>query len=153
MIKINVSRIKELRQCTQLGMSDCKNALVEANDDMDKAIEILRKKGLKKVNKVADRATDEGKVVSYVHNNKIGVLVEINCETDFATSNREFETFCNDISIQIASMNPFDRQDLMKQNFVKDNSKTISNMQEELIAKLGENIQIKRFTRYELGKQ
>ena len=197
-MSISASQIKELRERTGSGMSDCKKALVECSGDMDKAIEMLRKKGLAKAAKKAGRTATEGLVTSYIHqNNRVGVLLETNCETDFVARNEDFVTFTKEVSLQIAAMNPSYvnanevpdseiekeraiRMDtakesgkpeqvigkivdgqikkwlkelcLMDQPWVKDDKKSISDLQKEIVAKLGENIQIRRFSRYELGE-
>ena len=106
MAKITAAMVKELRERTQAGMLDCKKALKEVDGDMDKAIEFLRKKGLSKAAKKAGRAATEGAVVSYIHGGRVGVLVEINCETDFVGKNEAFQAFCKDVALQVAAMNP-----------------------------------------------
>ncbi len=198
MAEVTATLIKDLRERTGAGMSDCKKALVEVSGDMDKAIDYLRAKGLSKAAKKAGREATEGAVVSYIHGGgKIGVLVEINCETDFVARNEDFVAFTKDVALQIAAMNPmFVRKDevaedvvarektvlvakaaesgkpeavvqkmvdgqlskwlkeicLLDQPFVKNPDKTIEQLQQELIAKIGENIKIRRFTRFELGE-
>ncbi len=197
-MEVTATLIKDLRERTGAGMSDCKKALVEVNGDMDKAIDYLRAKGLAKAAKKAGREATEGAVVSYIHGGgRIGVLVEINCETDFVARNEDFVTFTKEVALQIAAMNPmFVRKDevstdvvekekavliakakesgkpeaiaqkmvdgqiskwmkeicLMDQPFVKDPDKTIEQIQQELVAKIGENIKIRRFVRFELGE-
>jgi len=107
MADITSGMVKELRERTQAGMLDCKKALKETDGDMDKAIDFLRKKGLSKAAKKAGRAATEGAVVSYIHpNNRVGVLLEVNCETDFVSSNPDFQAFCKDVAMQIAAMAP-----------------------------------------------
>jgi len=195
---VTAAMIKELRERTGAGMADCKKALVECDADADKAIEYLRKKGLAKAAKKAGRIATEGAVVSYIHaGGRIGVLVEINCETDFVARNDDFQAFTREVALQIAAMNPqFVRSEevstevvekersirmatamqsgkpepvvqkivdgqikkwmqeicLVDQPWVKDDKKTITTLTQELVAKLGENIHIRRFTRYELGE-
>jgi elongation factor Ts len=197
-MEITATLIKDLRERTGAGMSDCKKALTEVGGDMDKAIDYLRTKGLAKAAKKAGREATEGAVVSYIHGGgRIGVLVEINCETDFVARNEDFQTFTRDVALQIAAMNPqFVRKDevsqdvidrerdvllakakesgkpepvvqkmvdgqiskwmkeicLLDQAWVKDPDKTIDQVQQELIAKIGENIKIRRFVRFELGE-
>ena len=198
MAQITTAQIKELRERTQAGMLDCKKALKETDGDMDKAIEFLRKKGLSKAAKKAGRIASEGAVVSYIHPNKrVGVLLEVNCETDFVAKNEDFIAFCNDVAMQVAAMSPdavrreeidgsevekertllrekalgegkpekivdrivdgqinkwYSEHVLLEQKFVKEDKKTVEDIQKEITAKIGENIQIRRFVRYELGE-
>jgi elongation factor Ts len=201
-MEINATMIKDLRERTGAGMSDCKKALTEVSGDMDKAIDYLRAKGLAKAAKKAGREATEGLVVSYVHGGgRIGVLVEVNCETDFVARNEDFVGFTKDVAMQIAAMAPqYVRKEeipadaiekekavlvakakedpknankpeqvlakitegqvtkwmkeicLLDQSFVKNPDKTIDQLQQELIAKIGENIKIRRFVRFELGE-
>jgi elongation factor Ts len=197
-MEVTATLIKDLRERTGAGMADCKKALVEASGDMEKAIDYLRAKGLSKAAKKAGREATEGSVVSYIHaGGRIGVLVEINCETDFVARNEDFQGFTRDVAMQIAAMSPlFVNKDevsedviarerevllakaketgkpepviqkmvdgqiskwtkeicLLDQNFVKNPDKTINDLQQELIAKIGENIKIRRFVRFELGE-
>jgi len=105
-MKVTAAMVKELRERTGAGMLDCKKALKEVDGDMDKAIDFLRKKGLSKAAKKAGRVATEGAIVSYVHSGRVGVLLEVNCETDFAAKNERFQEFCHDVCLQIAAMNP-----------------------------------------------
>jgi elongation factor Ts len=196
--EITAAMIKELRERTGAGMADCKKALMETDGDMDKAVDYLRAKGLAKAAKKAGREATEGLVVSYIHGGgRIGVLLEVNCETDFVARNEDFQAFTREVALQIAAMNPqFVRKDevsqdvidreravlvakakesgkpepvvqkmvdgqiskwmkeicLLDQSWVKDPDKTIEQVQQELIAKIGENIKIRRFVRFELGE-
>jgi elongation factor Ts len=198
MAEVTATMIKDLRERTGAGMADCKKALQECEADAEKAIDYLRKKGLAKAAKKAGREATEGAVVSYIHGGgRIGVLVEINCETDFVARNDDFVGFTKDVAMQIAAMNPqFVRKEevdemtvarersvliekakesgkpeaiaakmvegqiakwmkeicLLDQSFVKNPDKTIEQIQQELIAKIGENIKIRRFVRFELGE-
>lgn len=195
---IKAADVKALRDKTGAGMMDCKKALVEAKGDLEKANEILREKGIATAAKKSGRIAAEGIVTSYIHGNgRIGVLLEVNIETDFAAKNEDFQQFAKDIAMQIAAMNPqFVRREdvpadvvdkekailksqalnegkpeaivdkiiegridkffkqicLIEQPFVKDSDKTVSELTTELIAKIGENIKIRRFTRYEMGE-
>ena len=150
---VTVELIKELRERTGVGMSDCKNALVESNGDLDAAIDILRKKGIAKAAKRAGKIAAEGAVGSYIHGaGKIGVLVEVNCETDFVAKNPEFGTLARDIAMQVASMNPTDVAELLEQDFIKDPSMTIEGYLKSVSGKIGEKFVIQRFVRYEVGK-
>lgn len=148
---ISAQQIKELREKTQAGFADCKTALEEANGDMKKAEEILRKKGFEKAAKKADRDTDQGIVESYVHQTgKVGVLVTILCETDFVARTDEFKHLAHEVAMQIAAMNPKNVEALLKQEYIRDGSKTINDMVTDTIAKLGENIKISEFSRLEI---
>jgi elongation factor Ts len=197
MANITAAMVKELRQVTAAGMLDCKKALVETDGDIDKAIDFLRKKGLSKAAKKSDRIAAEGIVASYIHGNRIGVIIEVNSETDFVAKNEEFQNFARDIAMQIAAQKPayikpedvpsavvekektilreqalnegkpekivdkmvegrikkfYDENCLLNQHFIKDPDKTIQDLLNELIAKIGENLIIRRFTRYEVGE-
>ncbi|MCM8792044.1 MAG: translation elongation factor Ts [Candidatus Omnitrophica bacterium] len=173
---VNLNLIKKLRELTSASINDCRKALEEAEEDLDKAIHILRQRGLEIAQEKKDRAVREGRIESYVHlGNKIGVLVEINCETDFVARNEEFIRFSKDVAMQIAAQAPLyinkediptvelekhkdDLQDylknvcLLEQPFIKNPAITIRDYLAELIAKIRENIVIRRFTRYRLGE-
>jgi len=198
-MNISAQMVKELRTKTSAGMMDCKKALKATEGDIEKAIEYLRKKGMDTASSKLNRQALNGAVGSYIHlYGKIGVLVEINCETDFVANTKEFKEFVKDIAMQITASNPkfISREDvpngtiekekeifyaqveksgkpatiiekivegkmekyfkencLKKQIFIKDNSKNINQLLLELITKLGENIVIKRFARFELGEE
>lgn len=198
MAEISIALIKELREKTGAGMMDCKKALQESNGDVEKAIAWLREKGIANAEKKSGRIAAEGIVESYIHGNgRVGVLVEVNVETDFASGNAEFKDFVRDVAMQIAAMNPqwISREDvpqealdkeseivrnqalnegkpekivdkivegrmskfyaencLLEQSFVKDDSKTIQQLLTDKIVRIGENISIRRFTRYEMGE-
>ncbi|ABB14340.1 translation elongation factor Ts [Carboxydothermus hydrogenoformans] len=195
---ITSQMVKELRERTGAGMMDCKRALEEANGDMEKAIEILRQKGLAAAAKKAGRIATEGVVEAYIHGGgRIGVLVEINCETDFVAKTDEFKSFARDIAMQIAAAKPeyvrredvpqeviekereilraqalnegkpanvvekmvegrlekfFKEVCLLEQPFIKNPDITVKDLLTEKIAKIGENINIRRFVRFELGE-
>jgi len=197
-MEISAGMVKELREMTGCGMMDCKKALVESNGNMDKAVEYLREKGLAAAAKKAGRIAAEGIVDSYIHGGgRIGVLVEVNIETDFAAKNTEFRTLVKDIAMQIAASNPLyvSREEippevvekekeilkaqainegkpeniaekmvagrlekyykqvcLLEQPFIKDTDKTVLDVINEKIAKIGEKISVRRFTRYEMGE-
>ena len=197
-MSITASLVKELREKTSAGMMDCKKALTETNGDFEKAVDWLRAKGLSKAAKKADRIAAEGLVGSYIHaGGRIGVLVEVNSETDFVARNEEFQTFVRDVAMHVAAVNPtylkldeipaedvekekavlkakaieegkkpefldkiLDGQIkkwaaencLMEQKFVKNPDKTISETLTDLVAKIGENLVIRRFVRFELGE-
>src|SRR3990172_3410185 len=177
MATISSDIVKELREKTGAGIMDCKRALADSGGDIEKAIDLLRQKGLSSAAKKASRETKEGVISSYIHGaGEIGVLVEVNCETDFVARNSEFQELVKDITMQIAASNPswVRREDvpadvldkivegkvekfyvdtcLLEQSFIKDPSVTINEMIQQKIAKIGENISVKRFTRYQLGE-
>ena len=132
---------------------DCKRALEDAKGDSKIAKEILKEKGAMIANKKAARATKEGLIESYIHGKgRIGVLLELNCETDFVARNPEFQELAHDLAMQISAMNPESVEDLMEQDFIKDPSMKINKLMESKISKIGENIQINRFVRYGLGE-
>ena len=195
---VSASAVKELRERTGAGMMDCKKALAESGGDLQKAVDYLRQKGLAAAAKKADRLAADGAVGAYVHpGGKIGVLVEINCETDFVARTAEFQALVKDIAMQVAAANPrvvrreeispdelekekaiyrqqaletgkpekvverivegkierfFSEICLLEQSFIKDPDKNITNVINDAIARLGENIQIRRFARYHLGE-
>lgn len=149
-MKITAQMIKDLREKTQAGFSDCKLALEESMGDMKKAEEVLRKKGFEKAEKKSDRETKAGLVESYVHGGRIGVLVTLLCETDFVARTDEFKTLAHEIALQVSSMNPKNIEALTKQDYIRDASKTIGDLVKETIAKVGENIQIGDFKRSEI---
>ncbi len=196
MAQITANLVKELRERTGLGMMECKKALTETNGDLEKAEVELRKSGLLKADKKAGRAATEGVIGSYIHNqDKIGVLIEINCETDFVARNENFRQFVKDVTLHIAAANPlylnpedvpaeviekerdiakaqikdkpeniiekivdgkvqkyFNEVCLLKQSFVKDPDLTIEDLLKQKVAEIGENIIIRRFTRYSVGE-
>ncbi|OGE79095.1 MAG: translation elongation factor Ts [Candidatus Doudnabacteria bacterium RIFCSPHIGHO2_01_FULL_46_14] len=198
MIKINSEQVKALREQTGAGVMDAKTALSESGGDVSAAVEVLRKKGVLKAGKKSDRATGQGLVESYIHGEgRIGVLLEINCETDFVARNQDFKALAHDLALHVAASNPlyvarenvptdlvekeksiyreqivaeskpaniiekivegklekyFQEICLLEQPFVKDPDITIKELVNQKIATIGENIQIRRFTRYVLGE-
>ncbi len=147
-MKLNATDIKKLREMTGAGFADCKNALEEAKGDLKKAESLLKEKGLAKAAKKGDRETGSGLVDTYVHlNGKIGVVLSVLCETDFVARTDEFKNLAHEVSMQIAAMDPKDEKELLAQDYIRDGSKTIGDLVKEAIAKLGENIQIGKFTR------
>jgi elongation factor Ts len=142
--------IKRLRDMTGAGVMEAKKALEEAAGDIDKAVSIIGERGLVRAEKKSDRATGAGALVTYIHNDRIGVLFELRCETDFVARLDEFKTLGHDIAMHIAAMDPADSAELLSQPFVKDASVTIDNLIKGVIAKTGENIQVGRFCRYAL---
>jgi elongation factor Ts len=167
--------IKRLREETSCGVIDCKKALEESQGDFTKAKDFLRKRGLEMAAKKSDRMAKEGRVEAYVHNgNKIGVMVEVNCETDFVARSEDFGRFTRDVALHIAALNPkyaksqdvpadvlAQQEDkdafikancLLSQAYVKDPGKNVQDLLNELVAKIGENIVVGRFVRYKLGE-
>ena len=167
-MELSVATIKELRERTGAGIMDCKRALEETSGDMDKAEELLTRQGIASAVKKATRSTEEGIVESYIHSGgRIGVLIEVNCETDFVARTDDFKELAHDIAMQVAAMSPSyvssddvpDGEDadsaetvLMCQPFIKDPSKSVQDLVNEGIGKLGENIRVRRFTRFSLGE-
>ena len=198
MAEISAAIVKQLREKTGAGMMDCKKALVEVEGNMEKAVEFLRKKGLATAQKRAGRALSEGIIQSYIHmTGKLGVMVEVNCETDFVAKNEDFQEFAKNIAMHIAASNPlgikpedvpeeiieneksiyraqalemgkpenildkivegklkkfYQENCLLNQPFVRDPDIAIADLMNDLIAKIGENITIKRFVRYQIGE-
>jgi elongation factor Ts len=153
MANIDIDTIKRLRELTGVGITDAKKALVDAGGDFDKALEAMRAKGLTKAEKRAEREARAGLVGTYSHDGRIGITVEVNCETDFVAKTDEFKELVKDMCLQICSMNPADTDELLKQPYVKDPSTTVEDYVKQHIAKLGENIVIRRFSRLELGEK
>lgn len=198
MADISAAMVKQLREKTGAGMMDCKNALSEVEGDVEKAIELLRKKGLATAQKRAGRALSEGIIQSYIHmTGKLGVIVEVNCETDFVAKNEDFQEFSKNIAMHIAATNPlgitpedlsqeiidkekeiyraqaldmgkpenvidkivegklkkfYQESCLLNQPYVRDTDISIADLLNQMIAKIGENISIKRFVRYQIGE-
>ena len=150
MAQVTAQLVKELRDTTQAGMMDCKKALIETDGDMEKAIELLREKGLAAAAKKASRIAADGMVEGYItEDGQIGVIVEINCETDFVAKTDNFKEFCAKIAKHIAVAAPADVDVLMQQKFVDDASKTITDMVSDATVAIGEKISIRRFARYQ----
>ena len=139
-----------MRDITSAGVMDCKRALQESDDDLDKAVAIIHEKGLAKAERKSERATGAGLLHSYIHNERVGVLLELRCETDFAARNPLFKELAHNLAMQIAAMNPADVKEFLAQNYVKDESLTIEALLKTTIAKIGENIRIEKFCRYEI---
>jgi elongation factor Ts len=148
-----LDELKVLREETGMGIMDIKRALEEAGGDVAKARTVLKERGAMMVAKKAQRTTKQGLIETYTHMGRIGAMVEVNCETDFVARNDEFKAFVHDLVLHIASMNPENLEELLNQPFFKDEALTIRQALDELVGKIGENIQIKRFCRYELGQE
>ena len=167
-MEIPAAAIKELREESGAGVMSCRNALLEAEGNIQKALEILKEQGVLKAQKKSDRSTNQGLIDSYIHGGRIGAIIEVNCETDFVARTDEFKELVHDLAMQVAAVSPqFISQEeaaaensdaepesvcLLLQPFIKDPSKTIQDLITETIAKLGENIKIARFARFELGE-
>lgn len=153
MVKVNLEQLKKIRNETQVSIADCRKALEETNGDYQKALLWLKKHGIEKAEKKENRETSQGIVESYIHQNgRVGVLVEVLCETDFVARTTEFKNIVHEICMQVAAMNPKNTASLLKQEYIRDGSKTIEILIKEAIAKLGENIVVKRFQRFEIEK-
>jgi elongation factor Ts len=166
-LEITTEMVKTLREQSGAGVMDCRNALKNCGGDMEKAAEMLKAKGLVKAQKRAARATGSGLVECYVHTaGRIAAMIEINCETDFVARTDEFKELAHSLAMQVAAMAPVcvsnenlpegakpvsDEECLLLQPYIKDPTKTIKDIVAEIIAKTGENIKVRRFTRYELG--
>jgi elongation factor Ts len=147
---MSLEKIKKLREETGLGIIECKKAFEEAGYDEKKAREILKKRSLESAVKREHRETKSGIIEAYSHRGKIGVLVELLCETDFVAKNAEFRNLAHNLALQIASMAPQDEKELLEQPYIKDESQTVSQLIQSVIAKTGENIKLRRFIRYEI---
>lgn len=149
---ITAEQIAKLRAETGAGVMDCKAALEKADGDYAKAKTLLAQSAQAIAKKKAERNVKQGIIECYCHAGKIGVLLELACETDFVARNEEFKNLAHELALQIASINPQNVEELMSENYIRDESMTIQQLVEQTIAKIGENIQVKRFTRFELGE-
>jgi len=152
-MNISLEMIKKLRAETLAGVSDCRMALEDAGGDFAKAKKLLAEHGLEKAAKKANKETSQGLIESYIHaGDRIGVLLELRCETDFVARNAEFKNLAHELVMQIAAMNPKNIAELSTSGYIRDTSQTIDSLIKQTIAKVGENIIIHRFIRYELGE-
>lgn len=148
---ITAEQIKKIRKKTGQSVIECKSALEESNGNEEEALKILEKKGQEKADKKSERETKQGLIEAYIHNNgKIGVILEINCETDFVAKNENFKELAHDIAMHIAAMETKNEEELLTQPFIKDPEKTIKDLITEAVSKLGENIKIGKFYRLEI---
>ena len=148
---IKIDQIKQLRNKTGVSVTECKEALEKAKGDMEKAREILRKKGKDFSRKRLDRETKVGIIDSYIHPGmKVGVLIELDCESDFVARSEDFKKLSHELCLQIAAFPPDENNPFLEQEWIKDQTKKIKDLVNEYITKFGENITIKRFIRYEL---
>ena len=150
-MKINKQDILKLRQETGAGVMEAKKTLEETGD-FEQARKILKEKGAEKAAEKADRAAHAGIIVSYVHSNKVGVMLELNCETDFVAKNENFQNLAKELAMQIAAMASKDVAGLLTEPYIRDENLKISGLITDLVSKVGENIIIKRFVRYQLGE-
>lgn len=148
---MSLDLIKKLREQTGAGIADCKEALSESLGDLAKAKAYLKEKGIEKSAQKADREVKAGIVEVYSHHGKVGVLVEVLCETDFVGQTLDFKNLAHELALQIASMNPQSVEELLAQEYIRDNSMTVDQLIKSVIGKLGENIKVGRFERIELG--
>ncbi|RLC91422.1 MAG: translation elongation factor Ts [Chloroflexi bacterium] len=164
-----MEQIKALREKTSAGVMECKNALQEAEADLERACEILQERGLAKAEKKKDRLASEGRIEAYVHHgSRIGAMVELNCETDFVAKTDEFKALAHDLALQVVATNPrfLSAEDipegedvvpeeacLLEQPFIKDESKRVRQLVAEVIAKTGEKVHVRRFVRFEVGEE
>lgn len=142
--------IQKLRELTGAGVMECKRALGAAKGDFDKAVSIIHEAGELLAQKKKERTTGAGFLESYIHNDRVGVLLELRCETDFVARSKDFRELAHNLVMQIAAMNPDSVEDLMKQSYIKDETLVVENLIKQAIAKLGENIRVERFCRYEI---
>lgn len=152
-MQVNLDDLKKLRAETSAGVSDCRQALEDAEGNFDKAKKLLLERGLEKAAKKEGKETSQGIVESYVHaGGKVGVLVELRCETDFVARTDEFKALAHEVALQIAAMNPKDVKDLMEGAYIRDAKQSITDLVKLTIAKVGENITVAKFTRMQLGE-
>lgn len=149
---MDVELIKKLREQTGVGIADCKEALSLSKGDFEKAKEWLKKKGLDKASSKAGREVKAGVVDVYSHAGKVGVLVELLCETDFVARTQDFKNLAHELALQIASMNPSSVEELLAQEYIRDNTQSVDQLIKSVSGKLGENIQVGRFERIALGE-
>lgn len=149
---VNTEDIKKLREETGAGIADIRQALEEAGGTHDKAKEILKQKGLDKAASKSEREVKAGLVEVYSHGGKVGVAIEVLCETDFVAKTEDFKNLAHELALQVASMNPESTEKLLSQEYIRDNSQTIKDLIAAVVGKLGENIQVGKFARIELGK-
>lgn len=150
---VDTKDIKKLREETGAGIADIRAALEEADGNLEKAKDIIKQKGLVKAAKKSERAVKTGLVEVYSHGGRVGVLVELLCETDFVAKTEDFKNLAHELALQVASMNPGSLDQLLNQEYIRDNSITIDQLVKSVIGKLGENIQIGRFERIALGEE
>ncbi len=152
-MEISLDQIKKLREETSAGVMDCRQALEDAEGNLEQAKEQIIEQGLKAAKEKSDRAAGDGVVSAYIHSdNRIGVLLELGCETDFVARTEAFQNLAYDLAMQVAATKPQSADQLMAQEFIKDTSKTVKSLIAEAISSLGENIVVRRFTFYQVGE-
>ena len=151
-MQIKLEDLKRLRAETSAGVSDCREALEETDGDYEKAKKFILTRSLEKAAKKEGKETSQGVIESYIHAGRIGVLVELKCETDFVAKTDEFKNLAHEIALQVASMNPKNVEELLKEEYIRDSSLTITEFIKRTVAKVGENITVARFSRLELGE-
>jgi elongation factor Ts len=147
---VTAEEVQKLREATGAGVMDCRKALIEAEGDVDRATAIIREKGFAKAEKRGDRETGAGLVETYVHNERIGVLLDVRAETDFVVRSEPFRVMAHDIAMHIAAAAPETIEELLAQPYVKDETKTVKDVIGEVIAKVGENVSVNKFFRLEV---
>lgn len=148
---MNIEQIKQLREQTGISIAECKKALESAGGDLEKALAVLQEKSQAMAMKKAAAEAKEGLIEAYIHNNgKIGAILELNCQTDFVARNEDFKSLAKNLVMQIAATDPEDVETLLVQPFIKDPSKAVADLINEHIAKLGENIKVSGFARYQV---
>ena len=147
---VKSSDIQKLREITGAGIIDCKKALEEAENDLDAAVKIIQEKGVAIAEKKSSRVTGAGYLESYIHNGRVGVLLELRCETDFVARSDPFKELAHNLVMHIAAMNPQNAEEFLRQPYVRDESVSVENLIKNTIAKVGENIKVEKFCRYEL---
>ncbi len=152
-MSVDINLLKKLREETQVSIADCRKALEETEGDYKKALDWLKQHGIGKASKKELRETSQGIIESYIHQNgRVGVLLELLCETDFVARTDEFKNLAHEIAMQVAAMSASNVDTLLKQEYIRDNSKTVADLIKEVIAKLGENIIVKKIQRFEVGE-
>lgn len=150
---LKVEQIKKLREEIGAPVMECKRALEESEGDIKNAKKILAKWGVDRAQKKKEREAGDGLVYAYIHHGgKVGALVEVNCETDFVAKTDDFQKLVHEIAMQVASMDPKDVDELMEQEYIRDAKKTVQQLIDEVISKVGENIKVKKFVRYVVGE-
>lgn len=151
-MQVKLDDLKKLREETQAGVADCRQALEDADGNYEKAKKLITERGLEKAAKKEGKETSRGIIDSYIHaNGKVGVLVELRCETDFVARTDEFKNLAHELCLQIAAMNPKDVATLLKSEYIRDQSVTIADVVKQTVAKVGEHITVARFMRFSLG--
>jgi len=150
-MKVDIKDLKRLREKTSASIADCRMALEQTKGDFQESLKWIKVRGFEKAEKKSDRKTSQGLVDCYIHQNgRIGAMASVLCETDFVAKTSEFKNLAHEIAMQVASMNPKDVDSLLKQDYIRDASKTVGELIKEAIAKLGENIVVKEFKRFEI---